>query len=177
MACSPRVSNKFVVLALAGSMLATVKCDSKPTTSNSPAVSFAFPLGVTPLVATSIVPTRLALTPLFGAGCLTFPSLTTRFDLVVVHGGTSDLFMREATIRLLDGTHLGGSSLVMSSADLTARFGSTLIVAGGRRTFRFDPQFGCGSFVPLSLGIDLLLLDPAGARHTASVSVPVDTAR
>src|SRR5439155_12994975 len=160
MVCSARTANKSVVFALASSMLAAVACDSKPTTSNSPAVSFASPLAVTPLVTTSILPTRLALTPLFGVGCLTFPSLTTRFDLVVVHAGTRDLFMREATIRLLDGTHLGGSSLVMSSANLTARFGSTLISAGGRRTFRFNPQFGCGSFVPLSLGIDLLLLDP-----------------
>ena len=177
MACSPRVSNKFVVLALAGSMLATVKCDSKPTTSNSPAVAFASPLALTPLVTTSIVPQRLRLTPVFGAGCLTFPSLRTQFDLVVVQGGGFEIFLHEATIRLLDGTHLGPSPLLMSSADLNARFGSTVIPAGGRRIFAFDPQFGCGSFVPLTLGVDLLLLDRVGARHFASISVPVDPAR
>ena len=50
MVCSARTANKSVVFALTSSMLAAVACDSKPTTSNSPAVSFASPLAVTPLV-------------------------------------------------------------------------------------------------------------------------------
>ena len=178
MACSACAANKFVVLALAGSMFVVAGCDNDSITK-SPRVGFgiASPLAAAPLVTTSIVPQRLGLTPLFGIRCATFPSLTTRFDLVVTHAGTTDLFMQQATFRLLDGTHPGGSSLLMSSADLTGRFGSTLIPAGRRRTFAFNPQFGCGTFVPLSLAVDLLLLDQMGTRHTASVSVPVDTAR
>jgi hypothetical protein len=165
-------TDKLRILAIAGSLTMTAACDENH--SKAPhLVAFASPFVATPLISTSIVPQRIGLTPLFGIRCPVFPSVTTRFDLVLNLAGTSDLFMQQATFRLLDGTHVGGSPLLVSAGELSARFGTTVIRAGSRRSFRFDPQFGCGSFVPLSLSIDLLLLDRLGSRHATTLVVPI----
>ena len=99
MACSACAANKFVVLALAGSMFVVAGCDNDSITK-SPRVGFgiASPLAAAPLVTTSIVPQRLGLTPLFGIRCATFPSLTTRFDLVVTVPASFDDVARNLTV-------------------------------------------------------------------------------
>jgi len=150
----------------------TVACD----VDNSKAphlATFASPFVTTPLVTTSIVPQQLFLTPIFGIRCPAFPSLTTRFDLLINLASGSDLFMQQVGFTLLDGTHRGSSSLLISAFDLSARFGSTLIRSNSRRSFTFDPQFGCGSFVPQFLVVDVVLLDSLGSDHSTKVVVPV----
>jgi hypothetical protein len=150
----------------------TVACD----VDNSKAphlATFASPFVTTPLVTTSIVPQQLFLTPIFGIRCPAFPSMTTRFDLLINLAGGSDLFMQQVGFTLLDGTHRGASPLLISAFDLSARFGSTLIRSGSRRAFTFDPQFGCGSFVPQFLVVDVVLLDSMGSDHSTKVVVPV----
>ena len=173
MTSSSSLTRGLGVLALAGAVTVAAACDEDYRKAPHLA-TFASPFVTTPLVTTSIVPSRLGLIPVFGIRCQAFPSVATRFDLVVNLAGSSDLFMQQATLRLLDGSHLGGSSLLVSAADLTARFGTTRIRAGSRRSFAFDPQFGCGSFVPLSLAVDILLLDGAGSRHATTVVVPIE---
>jgi len=165
-------ANKFGILVLAGSLTMTVACD----VDNSKAphlATFASPFVTTPLVTTSIVPQQLFLTPIFGIRCPAFPSLTTRFDLLINLASGSDLFMQQVGFTLLDGTHRGSSSLLISAFDLSARFGSTLIRSNSRRSFTFDPQFGCGSFVPQFLVVDVVLLDSLGSDHSTKVVVPV----
>jgi len=165
-------ADKFGILVLAGSLTMTVACD----VDNSKAphlATFASPFVTTPLVTTSIVPQQLFLTPIFGIRCPAFPSLTTRFDLLINLASGSDLFMQQVGFTLLDGTHRGSSSLLISAFDLSARFGSTLIRSNSRRSFTFDPQFGCGSFVPQFLVVDVVLLDSLGSDHSTKVVVPV----
>lgn len=175
MTSSSHVPSRLGAVALAASLTVAVACDTNDNWRSTPHLAtFAGPLATSPLFTTSIVPQRLGITPLFGVRCPTFPSVTTRFDLVVNLGGGSDLFMQQVTIRLLDGSSLGGSPLLVSASDLAARFGSTLIRASTRRTFGFDPQFGCSPFLPRSLAVDLLLLDRMGTRLSSAVIVPIE---
>lgn len=167
-------ANRLVVAALVAAGMWTAACDDNHDTPTKPhQVSFVgLPLVATVPFTTAIFPQQLGFTPIFGLGCGTFPALTTRFDLVIVSGGR-DLFMDEVTLNLLDGTHRGTSPLLVSARDLNARFGSTLIGAGSRRIFTFDPQFGCGRFAPLSLEAQIILLERSGFRHAHTVAVPI----
>jgi hypothetical protein len=168
-------SNRLVVVAVfVAVVMAAAACDDNNGPSKVPLTNFGSgPLVSTIPFTTSIFPPRLGITPIFGLRCPTLPSVTTRFDLVIIAVGR-DLFLDEVTLSLLDGSNRGGSPLLVSARDLNARFASTLIPAGTRRTFGFDPQFGCGRFLPLSLEADVVLLERSGFRHTASISVPVD---
>jgi len=165
-------STRLVVAAFVAAAMLTAACDDNNDSTKTPLVSFA-PLASTLPFTTAILPPRLGIAPIFGFGCPVFPAVTTRFDLVIVSAGR-DLFMNELTIRLLDGTHVGGSPLLVSTRDLNAKFGSTLIPAGSRRSFAFDPQFGCGRFAPVFLGADVILSERSGFRHTTTIVVPVE---
>jgi hypothetical protein len=125
---------------------------------------------VTPFITTSIFPQAVVVVPFFGFGCSSF---ATNFDLVIKVFGTSDLFLRETSFRLLDGTTRGSTPLVVSTRDLEGKFGPTLIHAGSSRSFAFAPQFGCGGFSPVSLSADVVLIDSQGVRHDSTVVVPI----
>jgi hypothetical protein len=130
-------------------------------------------IGPTSPLAGSIVPQPLVLAPVAGARCPFLTPFTTAFDLVFDHQDGSDLFMEQVTIRLLDGSNVGGSPLLMSSADLTAQFGSTRIRPGLTRRFPFTPRFGCSTFLPRSLRADVVLRDGSGMQRTTQVIVPI----
>jgi hypothetical protein len=122
-------------------------------------------IGPTAPVRASIVPPSVALNPLAGSRC----PFTSAFDLLIDHQGRSPLVIEQVTIRLLDGSSVGGSPVLMSSADLAARFGSTQLHPGVSRRFRLQPRFGCEPFVPRSLGAVLVLSDGSGGRQTLNV--------
>jgi len=170
----PQRSNRLVAAAFVAVITMTAACDNDNGPSKVPLTNFGSgPLVSTIPFTTSIVPQRLAFSPIFGFGCPTFPALGTRFDLVIV-SASRDLFIGEVTLNLLDGTHVGGSPLLVSARDLNARFGSTLVPAGSRRTFVFDPQFTCVRFVPQLLEAQLTLLERSGARHTTTIAAPIE---
>jgi hypothetical protein len=126
---------------------------------------------VSPIVTTAIVPQQVGLSPALGINCVGFPAVRTQFDLVIVNGGTG-LFISQIGFRLLDASQVGGSPLVVSASDISARFGTALIGPGAQRTFTFDPQFGCGTFVPAFLSADLFFTDTEGSEHHKHVMVP-----
>jgi hypothetical protein len=130
-------------------------------------------IGPTPALAGTIVPQPLVLSPVAGARCPFLTPFTTAFDLVIDHPGETDLFMEQVTIRLLDGSNVGGSPLLMSSADLAARLGSTRIRPRQTSRFGFTPQFGCSAFLPRSLRADVVLRDASGMPQTTHVIVPI----
>ena len=168
----PQRSNRLLVAAFVAVAIVAAACDDDNNNSTkTPLVSFA-PLVNTVPFTTAIVPSRLGITPVLGLGCPVFPSVTTHFDLVII-SASRDLFMNELTIRLLDGTHVGGSPLLVSARDLEAKFGSTLIPAGLRRGFGFDPQFGCGRFLPFFLEAEVILLERSGFRHATTIVAPI----
>ena len=131
-------------------------------------------IGPTAPLAGAIVPHPLVLNPVAGGRCPFLTPFTTAFDLVFDHQDAGDLFMEQVTIRLLDGSNIGGSPLLMSSADLAARFSSTRIRAGVTTRFGFTPQFGCSAFLPRSLRADVMVRDASGGRRTTQLIVPID---
>ncbi len=126
-------------------------------------------IGPTPSSRTVIVPPMLVLSPVSGGRC----PLTTAFDLVIDHPGRSDVFLDQVTIRLLDGSSVGGSPVLMSSADLEARFGSRHVRSGTSRRFGLQPRFGCEAFFPRSVRTDVVLRDAAGLVRTMTLIVPI----
>jgi hypothetical protein len=127
----------------------------------------------TPSLAGAIVPHPVVLTPVAGGRCPFLTPFTTAFDLVFDHQDAGDLFMEQVTIHLLDGSNIGGSPLLMSSADLAARFPSTRIRPGVTSRFGFTPQFGCSAFLPRSLRADVMVRDASGAHRTTQLIVPI----
>lgn len=93
------------------------------------------------------------------------------FDVVVASSHTVDV--SDLTIQLLDGTHVGGPSVTIPSAEMTSQFGSTRIVAGVQRTFHVEPRFECAPFAPSMISADLVLVDLDGARHRCHVTAPL----
>jgi hypothetical protein len=126
---------------------------------------------VSPLISTAIVPQQVGLAPALGVACVGFPAVSTRFDLVIVNGA-NDLFIQQIGFRLLDVSQIGGSALVVSANDISARFGSSVVRANSQRSFTFDPQFGCGTFLPAFLSAELLFTDTEGSEHRKKIMVP-----
>ena len=122
---------------------------------------------------TRIIPQPIVLTPLTSVHCPFLTPFTTTFDLVIDLAGSRDLFLDQVTVRLSDGSSVGGSPVLMSSSDLTARFASTRVPPGAASRFGFAPRFDCGRFLPRSLHADVVLRDGAGARHSTRLVVPV----
>src|SRR4030095_8770001 len=60
-------------------------------------------------------------------------------DLRIEASTTVDL--DQVTIRMIDGTNLGGPMVTVPRADLVGQFGSIRILGGSIRTFRFHPKF------------------------------------
>ena len=166
MASFPRSSQRLSIAALVLSTLGLTACDSNDHTSvTSPGLGG-------PAFVVSILPQQLAITPIAGLGCPLFPSFTTRFNLVV-NPFANDIFLNQASFRLIDGSALGGSPLLMSANDIAGRFGTTLIPAGTSRTFSFTPQFSCIGFQPRSLLANFVMLDRAGLRLLRTLTVPL----
>jgi hypothetical protein len=127
-----------------------------------------------PSVTAAIVPQTLRLNPIAGGRCPFRTRYTTAFDLLIDHHGGRDLFVEQVYIRLFDGSSVGGSPVLMSAVDLAARFDSTTVQSGITRRFRFQPQFGCGSFVPRQLRADVVLRDGSGGSHVTRLIVPAE---
>jgi hypothetical protein len=163
-------TNGFGILVLAVSLITSVGCD-RPMSEGPDIGILATPLSVSPFVQTAIVPQQVGLAPALGINCVGFPAVTTRFDFVIVNG-PNDLFIQQIGFRLLDVSQIGGSPLVVSASDISARFGSPLVRANSHRSFTFDPQFGCGTFAPFFLSAELLFTDTKGGKHRKKVTVP-----
>jgi hypothetical protein len=151
------------VLAILLSAFLFASCDYTPSGSRGQAFaplllepSAAFAVSVSP----QIIPLTFA--PL---GCPLFGRpITTSFDLVIAPFGSGTFFMDNVAFRLIDGSSHGTSPIVIDRGVLGSTFGSTAVV--GRRAFPFTPQFGCVSFVPLFLDVDVRMLDKFGTPQT-----------
>jgi hypothetical protein len=155
---------KVVACLLSPALVFLAACDRE-----SRPFSRVVVVGPTSPVRTTIVPQTLILNPIAGGRC---PS-TTAFDLVIDQQGRNALFIEQVTIRLLDGSSVGGSPVLMSAADLTARFGSTEVRPGVTGRFGLQPRFGCETFLPRSLRTEVLLRDASGVPRTMSLIVPI----
>src|SRR5262245_4181268 len=98
------------------------------------------------------------------------PTFATPFDLVIVPTAESRAFLDSVTLRLVDGSSVGGPAVTFPQPALTHIFGSTLIV--GSRTFSFLPQFDCG-FVPRALQADIVIVDDKGVERQMTATATV----
>src|SRR5438876_12460315 len=66
-----------------------------------------------PQFAGAITPQLLVLTPVAGGACPFLTPFMTAFDVTIDHHGSEDLFLEQVTIRLSDGSSVGGSPVLM----------------------------------------------------------------
>jgi hypothetical protein len=134
--------------------------------SDTPSKGVAYLNAPTALVSVQFSPLAVPFVATPTAVCPFVPSFTTAFDLVVV--AADRLSLDGVLLRLNDGTHVGGPTLTFPRAELNRMFGSTLIA--GTRTFPFQPQFACGTFIPRVIIADLDLLDANGVVRTMTAT-------
>jgi len=120
------------------------------------------------VVSASIGVTAAPAAPFVNHGCAVGQEAALSFDIVVMTTKTADL--ESVTIRLINGTELGGPMITFPKAPLTTQFGTTRIVAGTSRTFTLSPRFVCGPDRPQSVAADLVVVEASGAVHSVTVS-------
>jgi len=136
MPCPRGSANNFGIVTLAVTLIVVLvlgtACDVDYR--DRPHLATFSPIAeITPFITTSIFPTAIVVVPVFGFGCGLFPSLATNFDLVISVSGTSDLFLRETTFRLLDGTHHAPGTSAPTTTPVAA--GVPVLGAGGSGGF------------------------------------------
>jgi len=167
-------TNRIGILAVGLALIVSVGCD-RPGTSEGPdksSFAFASPVAVSPFITTAIIPQQVGLAPALGVLCVGFPAVTTSVTLVFNTSPGDNLFIQNIGFRLLDVSQIGGSPLVVSASDISARFGSTMIRGGSQRSLTFDPQFGCGTFTPRFFAADVDVVDEHGNQHKTRTVVP-----
>src|SRR4051794_33895424 len=123
-------------LAIVATILASVSCEG----GAGPAPR-GESFGPSDTLAVSITPQTLPVLSSAALTCSRGPALTTTFDLVIVPSTRFASTLDSVTIRMIDGTHLGGPMVTFPRPELGRMFGSTALV--GSRAFRFQPSFGC----------------------------------
>jgi hypothetical protein len=159
-----RVAHQCCVTAFA---IALSACDGGTGVSVGP-VSTAPSV---PQVAASISRATAPQAPAFvGFGCFAHSQVSAAFDIVIV--ASIPIHLSQVTLRLIDGSNLGGPMVTFPQPALTAQFGTTDVLAGIPRTFTFRPEFQCGADRPQHVAAQLALMDLAGAAHGITVTAP-----
>ena len=124
-------------MRLVGFLCATLTLASCADSSQNGGATVASLVSPTPTVGAQISPQRLPMTNAVTIGCPLVP--ITSFDLIVLPSQAARVSVESVTIRLIDGTNLGGPMLTFSRPDLNRIFGSTLVVA--RRVYGMVEAF------------------------------------
>ena len=119
------------------------------------------------LVAT-LTPSAFAPRPVVGPPCIVSDRTSLLFDLAITTSRTVDL--NRVTLRVGDGSTLGGASITFPAPLLTDRFQSTVIPAGATRVLTFDPPFGCAVLPGSFIFADIFLTDSFGSSRQLTVS-------
>ena len=150
------------MMRLVGFLCATLTLASCADTGQSGGAALSTLVSPTLTVGAQISPQRLPIANAVTIGCPLVP--TTNFDLIILPSQSARVSMETVTLRLIDGTSVGGPMLTFPRARLNRMFGSTLIVA--RRIFTFQAQFGCVTRTPRSMVADVVIVDENGATQT-----------
>ena len=143
--------------------LALTSCGGNGQSGASTATTLISP---TLTVGAQISPQSLTMST--GAVTIGCPLLTTSFDLIVLPSSAARVSVDRVTLRMIDGTSLGGPMLTFPRPELNRMFGSLLVVS--RRAFSFQAQFGCTTRTPRSLAADIVVLDDTGAAQTLTAT-------
>jgi hypothetical protein len=148
-----------IMLGLGMLGFVTAACDSSPGSVSLVTTASSF----TP--AAEFSPNPIRLVPFGGARCPGGSFFGTTFRLIIT-AGVRDLTLDSVTLRMIDGSNLGGPSVTIPSLELGERFGSTFIRAGTTRAFGMNPSFDCVAIRPRSLRANVFLFDGFGMRQT-----------
>ena len=156
------------LVALAGLVAA---CDGS-STNGVRLVSEASFVGPSGVIAPSarFTPNPIPFSPIFDLGCpgggFTFePSLH-----LIVTAGVRDVTLDHVTIRMLDGSTLGGPSVTIPRSAFAGGTSSAFVQAGTTRGFGVNPNLGCVTTPPSALDGNAFLFDSQGMV----VIIPVD---
>src|SRR6266581_7908175 len=111
------------MMRLVGFLCATLTLASCADSTQSGGTNLTTLTSPTPTVGVQISPQRLPLTDAVIIGCPLAP--TTHFNLIVLPSQPALVSLESVTIRMIDGTSLGGPMLTFSHPDLNRLFGST----------------------------------------------------
>lgn len=99
------------------------------------------------------------------------PGILTTGVTIVISAGPSNPTLDTVTLRLIDGSGVGGPAITFPRPQLQSAFGSTLIV--GTRSFAFTPSFACPLTPASGVLVDGVLLDQANVRTRFSVTARI----
>ncbi len=119
------------------------------------------------LVAT-LTPSAFVQIPAVGLPCIVPDSTSVAFDLAISTSRTVDL--NRVTLRLGDGSTVGGASVTFPAPLLTERFQTTMVPAGATRVLTFNPPFGCALLPSSFVFADIFLTDSFGSSRLVTVS-------
>lgn len=168
-----------VAVLVCGFAIALAACNSDPgtrptgITSGNGGGSIGSSTQSVAGIILSPIPIPLVPAPVFsGPGCPVVQPFSTSFALVI-SGQPETITLDQVTFHFIDGSNAGGSPLLMSAADLSARFGNTAVTSGTSRSFEFQPSFGCGLTTPQALGLTVVLLKSRGQAQNVTMTVPI----
>jgi hypothetical protein len=155
-----------VVLSLGTLGVLTPACDDSPggVSLVNTATSFT-PAGV-------FSPNPIRLAPLGRPQCPDGFAFDTSFQLIIT-AGVHNLTLDSVTLHMIDGTNVGGPSVMISSPELATQFGSMFIHAGTTRAFALRPTFGCIANQPRSLRGNAFVFDNQGRRQTLPLEASI----
>lgn len=120
-------------------------------------------------VSAIISPQFVVVTPVAGSACAIVPAFDTDFSLLVTTG--SQVAVDSVTISLGDGSNVGGPTVTIPSSGLEQMFGSLVVVDS--RSFAFHHRFGCGTFRPSTLFVEMMVRERSGATRRLTTSARV----
>jgi hypothetical protein len=151
------------VLAIA-SVLALTACD---VGGKGHVTGVITPSPLDDLVAT-LTPSAFVQIPAVGLPCIVPDTTSLAFNLAITTSRTVDL--NRVTLRVGDGSSLGGASVTFPTPLLTERFQTTVIPGGTTRVLTFNPPFGCAVLPSSLIFADIFLTDSFGVARTLTVS-------
>jgi hypothetical protein len=125
------------------------------------------PSSIDDLVATIALSPFISI-PAAGLPCVAPAQTNLAFDIAISTSRTVDL--NRVTLRVGDGTHVGGPSITFPTAFLAERFETTVIPAASTRVLTFNPPFGCVVLPSNLVFADIFLTDSFGSSRLITVS-------
>jgi hypothetical protein len=128
------------------------------------------PFGGPGITGVAIFPANIAFTAVPIFRCPTIAPFFSTVTLAIEERSGSDLFVDVVVFDFVDRFGFR-SPLTFTRPDLTALFGSTLVVANTSRNFPFTTHFGCGfRSVPSQLFVDLTFVNRDGVRRGSALT-------
>jgi hypothetical protein len=126
------------------------------------------------LMTVAIQPVSISIIPVVGAVCPFQSPFTSAFNVVVQDRSAMALSLDRVTFHFLDGSNISSSPISFSRNQLVGLFPSSMTIPPQTSSaFQFALKFGCGIGTPQVVIGDLVLLDPFGITHNATVRATI----